>query len=355
MDCTSEATFRCPGEPYHISAAQHWARLERHYHKCADCQHRWEQSGLPQKTLHRFAREEQFFHTTTHCTSPESIGGVWLNQFGPLQAQLWASAFGKFLLSDHSQTATVLVANDGRDRSPEMVAAVMDALRSQSCHAVEVGVLSAPALADAVRRRQAQGGVRVGNPLGLTTTVGLRFWTEHGRPLANNQFQTMQAQFSETSQIRPAQRPLRHALERLDVEADYLARFAPHYHALRPLTVALSTDCQSVITALRHLFLQVGCCLTTYLANSPNHLPFRQFVKTSPAQLGMWIDTEGEQCQAFDEHGQAIPTATLTSLLASFFPPAELLASDALWVLTYLLKLLSQSDLPLSAHCRGIA
>ena len=78
---------------------------------------------------------------------------------------------------------------------------------------------------------------------------------------------------------------------------------------------------------------------------------FKRAVRKNGSHMGMSIDGNGETFAVFDERGEAVETERLTELInrhKMVQSDSGIPAADALWTVTMLLEILSQSDRPLS-------
>ena len=159
-------------------------------------------------------------------------------------------------------------------------------------------------------------------------------------------------------------------MHRFQADRPYLAAIAEHYHALRPLRVAVDSASKPWLGYLQTLFATVACEI----------VPARK-----AAHFGVQIDGYGETCRVSDEQGRDVPPERLRLLLAKQIcgaaeldplmkSRAEVSAAmraggaalgfgpgpsywhtlsgaplpDALLTVTWLLKILSRGDEPLS-------
>lgn len=378
----SDSRYQCPGESYTISRADHLARLAGFYAKCSDCPHRADTGPLSPRLLARIDQAHQAVQRPASLLLTEGVGGVAWNEFTPALARDWARALGLHL-RDACEQPTVLLAGDGRQISPEFVAAAAEGLRWAGCQVIDLGTATAPALAASVARLPADGGLLVANPLGGLSGVGLKFWSAGGCPLSKGGTLDAVAARLAAGLDRPVRRAA--GARRGTVDPTYLAAFEESFHALRPLRIAVDTACQPFVSVLTRLLAATACELVTARLPAPQ----------DAAHLGIQVDADAEACRVFDEQSRELPLAALTDLLSTRIaggspdtpvPPApprtceeqhrQMQASrasfavagegrywfagnppapDALWVLAQLLGVLSESDRPLSEVWEGAA
>jgi phosphomannomutase len=333
--------YRCPGQRHPISRAVHLGRLAAFYPACRQCPHRDDTGTLSPRQV------EQLAETNRHAEPrllfhDEGAGGVYLNDLTPPVARDIATAFGTVLQQEREERGegrekvgrssirhssfsilhsanpqslipnpSVLLAGDGRTITAELVAAVGEGLRWSGCDVVDLGPATAACLAFAINHLQAAGGLLVGNPGQEPHTAGLQFWTAGPRPLSvGGSLEPIVERYQ-----AGASRPKRNCgdLHRFQAEEPYLATFAEHYHALRPLRVAVDSASTPMLEYLKQLAATVACqiipCRTTR-----HDLP--EQVRGDAAHFAACVDGDGETCRVCDEQGRPVPTERLLLLLA---------------------------------------
>jgi phosphomannomutase len=198
-------------------------------------------------------------------------------------------------------------------------------------------------------------------------------------------------------------------LERIDAASEYHAGLISFYHALRPLRFVVDTTCRPLLKSLDRLLDQGACDRLLLDPSVPGNdvIPARpdatflekrlatigRQVTAREAHFGVWIDGAGESCRLVDQSGASVSTARLTRLLAVYLhrqkpdglvEPMLVLAGDptreatmdiiessgavcaagadgrywfaenapapdALWALSLVLSILSESDRTMSA------
>jgi phosphomannomutase len=320
MQANTTAVYQCPGEAYPISPAIHLGRLASFYPKCRQCSHCHETGTLSTGVV-KMLNETRNRTVAESLFTAEGISGVYLNDLSPLQTRQFAAAFGLSLARrDSGEQGGIVLAGDGRDLAPELMAAASDGLRWSGRDVVDLGAASAPCLSQALRHLQAAGGLLVGNASGQANMVGLKLWGADGRPLSAG---------PELDAIRKlcaqgVDRPTRSygALSRFQPESPYLAGLEEFFHALRPLRLVLDTGCRPLIGYLRKLSASVACelLLSREAATSPaaRGLGLAERIRGEQAHFGIWIDGDGEACRVVDERGARLTAEQTLSLLADY-------------------------------------
>ncbi|MBN1395565.1 MAG: hypothetical protein JW959_11120 [Pirellulales bacterium] len=374
-----EPEYRCPGESLPISRAVHLGRLAAFYPACRECPHREDTGSLSPRQVKQLretaapGRPRPLFHD-------EGAGGMFLHDFTPKDARRIAAAFGAMVYPDTASPRVVL-AGDGRPLCAELTAAAAEGIRFSGCDLIDVGPATAACLAYAIKHLQASGGVLIGNPGAAPREVGMQFWTSRPGPLSIGAGLESLARLTDADTERPARRA--GGMGRFQAEVPYLATIAEHYHALRPLRVAVDSASRPLVGYLKKLAAPVACRFVPPQGRGGD--PSDQ-IRADDAHFGVRIDGDGETCRVFDERGRAAPPEKILQLLSRFICPEAALAPlmktradvsadmwerkavlgfgpgarywhvlsgvpapDALMTVTWLLKILSRDDAPLSA------
>lgn len=313
--------YVCPGESSAISRAVHLGRMSRFYPPCRGCRHRDDTGVLSRRQVERLVetrrRDERapLFHA-------EGAAGVIANELDPAVARRLGVALGIALRGRREHTAespVVVIAGDGRPSAPELVAAAGEGLRWAGCELIDVGEASAACLAFSVDHLDADGGLLVGNPSGLPHTAGLTFWGKSASPLsAGGALDGLQAIF-EARVDRPTRRF--GSIRRFSAESPYLAGFAEHYHALRPLRLVVASHSAAVFRYLEKLTAAVACrverCRARGTASRCSSQAALQ-VRESKAHFAAVVDDDGQRCRLLDEQGRPVADQRLLLLLAGY-------------------------------------
>ncbi len=257
----------------------------------------------------------------------EGAGGVYQNDLTPAIARQIAAAFAAVvwgcptstcvegdspIFADHRCAAvpakigtvpTIVLASDGRAITAEVTAAVGEGLRFGGCDVIDVGPATAACLAFAIHHFHASGGILVGNPGREAHLVGLQFWTAGSRPLSDGAGLETIARQHEAGVDRPARNY--GDLRRAAATALYLDTIRKHYHALRPLRVAIDSASRPLVEYLGALAATVACQVVT--SREPQH---------DAIHFAASIDGDGEACRVSDEQDRAVPAGQLFLVVA---------------------------------------
>jgi len=308
-DEDAESRFQCPGESYTISRADHLARLAAYYPDCGGCPRRHETGTLSPRARERLDQSHAA-QRSAGVLHPEGVGGIAWNEFTPELTRAWARAFG-LTLRDHATQGDdaagprVLLASDGRQLSPEFVAAGAEGLRWAGCRVIDLGAATAPCLAVSVARLPADGGLLVANPRGALASVGLKFWSDGGRPLSAGRGLETIARRLEQGLDRPVR--VAPAARRDSIAAEYFGHLQPSFHGLRPLNLWLETTCGPFTALVEQLLSPTACQL----------IVGRVAQDKTAAHLRIQVDADGEGCRVFDEKGREATPAELVRLLGA--------------------------------------
>jgi phosphomannomutase len=276
--------------------------------------------------------------------APEGLRGVYLNELSRPHAERCAAAFADLLWERQPligrgppSPATVrrrhgpavVVGHDARPSSPDLVTGVAAALRRMGCQVIDVGLVSRPCLWFAVDHLQAAGGICVtGSGCGPSWN-GLEFieagslpWSHGGmldciveRLNEGVRRSSRTGGLQRTFQARPA----------------YAAGLRRHFHALRPLRVAITCAAPNVRPVLDGLFVELPCLLHWCESSAADDgaradelavARLATAVRESQCHFGMVIADDGQRCHVLDERGQSLAIELLTVRVA------ELLQED---------------------------
>jgi phosphomannomutase len=188
---------------------------------------------------------------------------------------------------------------------------VGEGLRWSGCDVLDIGPATAACLAFAVDHLHANGGISIGNPGHNPHTVGLQFWTAGPRPLSAGGSLEPLVQLVQSGVTRPTRSF--GAMRRFQAEEPYLAAFAAHYHALRPLRIVVDSASSPLIGYVRKLAATVACQVIPCRV-ARHELPNQ--IRTDAAHLAVCIDGNAETCQVHDEQGRTVSSEQMLLLLA---------------------------------------
>ena len=312
--------YLCPGEAHPISRAVHLGRLAAFYPGCRQCPHRYDTGTLSPKQVEQLAETSprgeprSLFHD-------EGAGGVYLNDLAPAAARDIAAAFGVAVrLPVGSQAPgpnpSVVLADDGRPLTVELVAAVGEGLRWSGCDVIDIGPATAACLAFAVHHLQTDGALLVGNPSNEPRIVGLQFWAAGPRPLSTGGSLEPIAERYRAGVDRPVR--VEGRLRRFQADVPYLAGLAEHYHALRPLRVVVESASKPLLDGLKKLAATVACKVIPSRAAQSD---LAEQVRADAAHFAVCVDGDGETCRVLDQTGRIVPPERLLPALSLLQTP----------------------------------
>jgi phosphomannomutase len=356
---TLETQYVCPGESHAISRAVHLSRLAASYPKCRECPHRQELGQLPQPQFEE-ADPSQPRISERSLFTLEGVRGVYLNELTRRNAGELSAAFASLLweslplagrsdLRDANSKRpirrsgpVVMVGFDERPSSPDIVTGVAAALRRMSCQVVDVGQTSLPCFRFSVAHMQAAGGIFVSGHGCEPSWTGLDFVAKQGRPISmaghresGNGSRDMRLEDIHERCEQGAVRPLRQGGSQRIFQASvpYLAGLLKHFHALRPLRVAIGCPVRFVRQTLDALFEKLPVTLDwvnlpqrhreLLNADDPDVQRLREAVVARSADFGFVIDDDGANVAVLDELGQSLTPADLLCLLADVIPATQ--------------------------------
>ncbi|MFM9960081.1 MAG: hypothetical protein ACKV2Q_02525 [Planctomycetaceae bacterium] len=352
-----EPQYVCPGESHAISRAVHLSRLAAFYPKCRECPHRQETGQLPQP---QFADESSARLRVSESAfggfTLEGVRGVYLNDLTRQTAGELAAGFASLLWESLPLTGrgdlrdanskrplrrsgpVVAVGFDERPSSPDIVTGVAAALRRMSCQVVDLGQTSPACFRFAVAHLQAAGGLLISGHGCEPSWTGLDFVGKQGRPIsAAGRRESPSADVNAPRTIslddiharceQEVARPLRHGgTQRIfPASVPYLAGLWKHFHALRPLRVAIACPLRFVRETLDGLFAKLPVTLAWVeipqrsrdLLNGDDSdvQRLRSAVLARSADFGFLIDDDGANVAVLDESGTLLAPDDMLSLL----------------------------------------
>lgn len=265
----------------------------------------------------------------------EGLEGRTLNQLAAPQVRRLAAAQGICLLGIRSAGGvppTVVAGGDERPLTAELTAAAVEGLRASGCRVVDLGGVTAGCLVWAARQVRADGALLVGNCAGRPHAVSVRLWGADGEPWsAAGTLDKVRAVYDAGSP-----RPVRRSgpWERWHAEPSYLAERRERFYALRPLTVVLDTASVPLVRQLTEVLAATGVRLRLLerpaaaepapgAPAAPRGYVERRLdwiarqVRRQRADLGAWVDGDGQVCQVLDDRGQRLSSSELAALLSA--------------------------------------
>lgn len=348
--------YVCPGETHAISRAVHLSRLAAFYPKCRECPHRHETGQLPQPKFEDKDAPQPSLSEPSLFTL-EGVRGVYLNELTRHKAGELAAAFASLLweslpLAGRSDLRdvnskrpirrngpVVVVGFDERPSSPDIVTGVAAALRRMSCQVVDIGQTSAPCFRFAVAHLQAPGGILITGHGCEPSWTGLDFVVKQGRPVSAGGRRAANQENHKSSRAIALEdvhqrwldgtvRPLRQGGSQRVFQATvpYLAGLWKHFHALRPLRVAIGCPVPFVRRTLIELFAKLPVTLSwveipqrrrdVLNEQDPDIQRVHDAVIAQSADFGFLIDDDGANVAVLDEVGNLLDPGDLVCLLA---------------------------------------
>ncbi|HLJ10522.1 MAG TPA: hypothetical protein VKU82_05000 [Planctomycetaceae bacterium] len=338
--------YRCPGEAYSITRSVHLARLAAFYPKCRSCRHACAADGLPAPFdgLQEIAALQPQ-HSTPFNT--EGIRGRHLNELtrsaaaelaGAMASCLWDdfsvarqaahdvvdSANGVCVPAAGAAAPCVVIAFDERPSSPDMVTGVGVALQRMGCRVIDVGLATRPCFMFAIGKTNAAGGIYVTGAGCDPGWTGVDFVSRQGIPCSSpGDLDRIMGRY-QGGFTRPSRRP--GSYQAIAAAADYEGRLSKYFHALRPLRIALASSSGLVRGLFQRKFSDLACRLlpvetptrrrTADDLTDPDFERISHRVKALRADLGVFVEDDGERCIFFDENGAIVAPQAAARLLA---------------------------------------
>ena len=374
VPASTAEVYRCPGEHYDITRPVHLARLAMSYAKCRHCPFA---PGAPALRDSSEAGIEPATLRGISLFTAEGVRGLYLNALtrataaniaGAMASCLWDDvvvdrlrATGTFCLQPEAEDAspsesesldsvpdsslaaegfrllapgrpgpTVVLGHDERPSAPDIVTGVGQSLRRMGCQVVDIGMATRPCLMFAIDHLHAAGAVHVTGAGCDPGWTGLDFLTRGGIPCSTpGDLERIARRFREGFS-RPSRRP--GTQRTFQAAVPYEAGLWKHFHALRPLKIAVACPGRTVRDLFTRVFRKLACRLLVI------ETPTRGRVSLDPTDpdlervsrriheirphLGALADEDGERCSFFDEQGRFVPPSLMARVLAADFNDA---------------------------------
>lgn len=350
-------SYRCPGESYEIPHPVHLARQASGFVRCRDCEHR---DRLLPETGASFDDEPRESCSARSLFRGDGVRGIYLNELDRAVAGRIAAAFASIVLdesgppsdlrapdqpagaADHADTyptlgegvtvlssgrpgPIVVLAQDERPAAPDLVMGVGVALRRMGCQVVDIGPVTRPAFWFAIDHLAARAGVHVTGAGCDPAWIGMDFVREGVLPCSQpDDLERIEERFR-SGHGRPSRRAGSQRL--FSVMPAYEAGLWMHFHALRPLRIALGCPNRILRGLLGRLFHKVACRILPVeiptrarnLADprDPDLAGVARAVREQDAHLGLLIDDDAQSCVFFDETGVRAGWEKILQLLAA--------------------------------------
>lgn len=351
MPATAEKLYLCPGAVHPVTRPVHLARLSAGDPTCRTCPLRTDTGTIPARRVRHIEQAARRVPRTALATD-EGIRGIHLNELDRPRAAAIAARFARRLWEEMPLRGTlaparraapgpqpvIVVGHDERPASPDLVAAVLQSLRTMGCQVVDVRQTSAPAWRFAVAHLQATGGVYVTGWGHGPAWTGLDFAVRGGCPVSRREAEPVcdavaapgalhLDDFADDDGMSAGRTSRRAGAYRSFAAAvPYEAGLRRHFHALRPLRVVLATPSDTIRGLAVRLFEPLPCTLRTeplperardpHDPDDPDVRRLSESVSRHGAHLGCLIDEAGSRLAVCDETGRSVSPAVVLGLLA---------------------------------------
>ncbi|MEZ6049157.1 MAG: hypothetical protein R3C11_26995 [Planctomycetaceae bacterium] len=345
LSAESVLEYVCPGETEPISRAVHLSRLAAFYPKCRECPHSCETGSLKVTLTANKPKSIPASPQPTDFFREEGVRGTYLNEITRSRAEQLTATFARLLWEekpligrmeaepqkrnqDRGMKSTpvpqVVVGYDQRPASPDLVMGVHSRLRLMGCEVIDIGLTTKPCFLHTVHHLEGASGILVTGANAETSAIGLDFVGAGAVPWSlPGKLATVQANWQ-----KPASRPKRQSPPQRTFQAfvPYEASLWKHFHALRPLNIAVATPSRLVLRTLERLFDSLPCTLqavnlstrsvSTRSSDDLDIKQLRELIAEKNADFGFLIEEDGMRCQLLDELGELIAPEEVTLMLA---------------------------------------
>jgi len=361
--------YVCPGETHPITRSVHLSRLAAFYPGCRDCPLRTDTGQIPQQTIERLHNTERRVERKS-LFAVEGVRGVYLNELNRAKAGRIAAALASLLwdelpLAEHGgadesprrrAAPAIVVGQDERPSSPDIVTGVASALRRMGCQVIDISQASKPCFWFAVAHLEAAAGVYVTGAGCDPSWTGIDFVGRDARPLSQIDVQLgtasppgasgdmslngLESRLAETFG-RPTRQAGRHRTFQANIP--YEAGLWKHFHALRPVRIVCGCASRFVRETLARLFSTLPCRLDfvdlpvrtrdLFDAGDADVVRMSHAINEAGADTGVLIDDDGSRCAFLDERGRFVPPNVVSQLVAKLMltehPGAAIIVESA--------------------------
>ncbi|MBI1345470.1 hypothetical protein GC163_04200 [bacterium] len=315
--------YTCPNERHAIPRSVHLARLGRSYAACRDCPHRHDSGLVPASVVQQMETTRASLSSQIRLV-PTGLRGRYLNDIVRQDGYRWGCAVAGIAWSERPWTGrfsdslatsaprpdvsqptvpVIVVGYDERPSSPDLAIGVVTGLRHAGICVLDIGMVTRPIWHFAVSTLQADAGVLITGAGCDVNWTGCDLIGRAGTPW--RQDQELAVWFERLQQ--PVSRPVRTAssVQALAVSVPYQDHVRRHFHALRPLRLAVAVSSQTVAYHLEHVFRGLPVSLELSVDadwRDPRDLPARiaSLPNESLTDAVVWIAEDGEHCRVFD-------------------------------------------------------
>jgi len=332
--------YACPGESPPISRSLHLARLAAGYAGCVQCPHRHATDGLPRHIIERTRKRLQR-QPSQRLATTEGIRGQYVNDLTREKMGHITRHVLEILEADRVRQfdrsvqggLKILTGYDSRSHSPDLAMGVVAVLKQWGCEIADMGQLSRPMFDAATDQLRPDAGLFVtgGNaPHGIN---GLDIIDHAGLPWClPGKLEDLLSRL-ETPCSRIGRTPGRYAA--FSFTDNYETGLAQHFHAIRPLRLAIVCPDVSLRSSLKSQLEQTSCSVffsatsSTSIDGPERHCQL--IVETlcdRRLDFGVIIGNDGRSCRLFDEGGHAFTVREMLALLQ----PASTTDSNPAWI-----------------------
>jgi phosphomannomutase len=338
--------YICPGETHPITRSIHLARMAAFFPACRDCPFRGDTAQLAKQTVERLQSTEKRVERKSLVT-PDGIRGRYLNEINRKKGEQFAAALASLLWQQtplvgqldsakrrsRRSGPAVVVGHDERPSSPDIITGVVSALRLMGCAVTDISLCTEPCFRFAVDHLQAAAGIYVTGAGHEPSWTGLNFVMSGAIPVSPRVAGQAAGRVTTLDDLelrmqQPSGRPTRQGGSHRLFQAaiPYEAGLLKHFHALRPLRVALGCPSRPVRETLGRLFANIPCqwlpvdipdrARSMTSAADADVVRVGKSVRDRGAHVGVLIDHDGSRCAFLDEEGALVTALTMTCLIA---------------------------------------
>lgn len=317
-----EAAFTCPGEGQPISRSLHLARLAAGHPGCRLCTHRQETTGLPRfiaaQAQSRLARQ------APPLITEQGIRGRYINQLTRENIGNLVQHLLELLAADRVQAfdrsarggLKIVTGYDSRPHSPDLAIGVVAALKQWGCDIADLGHTTRPLLDAAVDQLRPDAGLFLTGGNAPHEWNGVDVIDHNGLPWClPGRLGELQRSLSQ-----PGSRTGRTAgrYEAIRLTTDYQHGLAHHFHAIRPLRLAVFCPNPLVRQYLKTELDQTSCSVLFSPIQVTGDRAQALLVETMCERrldVGFLIGPDGRSCRIYDEGGHEFTVVETLNLL----------------------------------------
>ncbi|MCB1607046.1 MAG: phosphomannomutase/phosphoglucomutase [Xanthomonadales bacterium] len=220
----------------------------------------------------------------------------------------------------------VVVARDGRLSGPDLIAGLIEGLRSTGCDVIDIGAVPTPVLYFATHELNTGCGVMVTGSHNPPNYNGFKIMIG-GETVAEERIQGLYARIAESRFVKDVPG----GVQQIDIVDRYIERIAGDLQVEFPLKIVIDAGNGIAGAIAPRLFEEIGCEVTPLYCdvdgNFPNHHPdpsdpknmrdLGMAVKQLEADLGIAFDGDGDRLGVITPQGEIVFADRLLMLFAS--------------------------------------